>query len=581
MNYQLRSHRDKSLSITEQIFLNRGLTDVNHYLNTTREDVLPPEIIDRIREGAIMLVKAIQQSKPTFIQIDSDCDGYTSAALLINYLNRIAPHFVNNYLSYSVQDGKEHGIFLDKIPPNTKLVIAPDSSSNDYEEHKILKEKGIDVLVIDHHEAEKVSEYACVINNQLCNYPTKSLSGVGMVYKFCSYIDQLLKQNIVDDYLDLVAVGMVGDMMDMRDFETKYLISSGLANIRNPHIKARCAANEYSIGTELTPFGISFYVAPFINAINRSGTYEEKMLVFESMLEFKAYDQIPSTKRGCKGQFETRVEQAIRTSNNVKSRQDKTVEANVKIVENLITIQNALNNSILVITIPKDQAIDTNLTGLIANQMTNKYMRPTLLLNHTEHDGELYWEGSGRNFANSPLTHFRQFLLDTRLFEYAEGHESAFGAGIKQNNLSAFLQQSNEHLSDFDFSATYLVDFEFQSYDALNLRNAVLDIGSLKRHWGQGLEEPLILVKNINITKDNLTLYEKGPTLKIALPGDEGIELMKFRSSEDEYNSLYTESGCVKINIIGACDINSWHGNLKPQITIKDYEIIEKEAYYF
>lgn len=581
MNYQLRSHRDKSLSITEQIFLNRGLTDVNHYLNTTREDVLPPETIDRIREGATILVKAIQQSKPTFIQIDSDCDGYTSAALLINYLNRIAPYFASNYLSYSVQDGKEHGIFLDKIPPNTKLVIAPDSSSNDYEEHKILKEKGIDILVIDHHEAEKVSEYACVINNQLCNYPTKSLSGVGMVYKFCSYIDQLLKQNIADDYLDLVAVGMVGDMMDMRDFETKYLISSGLANIRNPHIKARCAANEYNIGTELTPFGISFYVAPFINAINRSGTYEEKMLVFESMLEFKAYDQIPSTKRGCKGQFETRVEQAIRTSNNVKSRQDKTVEANVKIVENLITIQNALNNSILVITIPKDQAIDTNLTGLIANQMTNKYMRPTLLLNYTEHDGELYWEGSGRNFANSPLTHFRQFLLDTRLFEYAEGHESAFGAGIKQNNLSAFLQQSNERLSDFDFSATYLVDFEFQSYDALNLRNAVLDIGSLKRHWGQGLEEPLILVKNINITKDNLTLYEKGPTLKIALPGDEGIELMKFRSSEDEYNSLYTESGCVKINIIGACDINSWHGNLKPQITIKDYEIIGKEAYYF
>ena len=143
------------------------------------------------------------------------------------------------------------------------------------------------------------------------------------------------------------------------------------------------------------------------------------------------------------------------------------------------------------------------------------------------------------------------------------------------------MQQSNERLSDFDFSATYLVDFEFQSYDALNLRNAVLDIGSLKRHWGQGLEEPLILVKNINITKDNLTLYEKGPTLKIALPGDEGIELMKFRSSEDEYNSLYTESGCVKINIIGACDINSWHGNLKPQITIKDYEIIGKEAYYF
>ena len=369
--------------------------------------------------------------------------------------------------------------------------------------------------------------------------------------------------------------------MDMRDFETKYLITTGLMNIRNPHIKARCANNEYNIGSELTPFGISFYVAPFINAINRSGTYEEKMLVFESMLEFKAYDQIPSTKRGCKGQFETRVEQAIRTSNNVKNRQDRSVETDNTTIENLIAQQKALDNSILVVTIPKEQAIDTNLTGLIANQMANKYMRPTLILNETFHNGIKYWEGSGRNFANSPLTHFRQFLLDTKLFEYAEGHESAFGAGIKQENLQSFFKDTNERLAHFDFSATYLVDFEFYYQDSLNLRNAVLDIGGLKKHWGQGIEEPLILIRKIKITKDNLTLYEKGPTLKIALPGDEGIELMKFRSSEDEYESLYTESGCVTINVIGTCDINSWHGISKQQITIKDYEIIGKEAYYF
>ena len=76
-----------------------------------------------------------------------------------------------------------------KLPDGVKLVIAPVSSSNDYEQHKILNESGIVVLVIDHHEAEKISDYACVINNQLCDYPTKSLSGVGMVYKFCQRID--------------------------------------------------------------------------------------------------------------------------------------------------------------------------------------------------------------------------------------------------------------------------------------------------------------------------------------------------------------------------------------------------------
>ena len=66
---------------------------------------------------------------------------------------------------YRFHSGKEHGIIVSTVPEDVKLVIAPDSSSNDYDQHKELSEKGIDVLVIDHHEAEKVSEYACVINN--------------------------------------------------------------------------------------------------------------------------------------------------------------------------------------------------------------------------------------------------------------------------------------------------------------------------------------------------------------------------------------------------------------------------------
>lgn len=97
---------------------------------------------------------------------------------------------------------------MDFIPEGTTLVIAPDSSSNDYDIHKTLSEKGIEVLVIDHHEAEKISEYACVVNNQLCDYPNKSLSGVGMVYKVCKHMDMLLNMDYADDYLDLVSLGL-------------------------------------------------------------------------------------------------------------------------------------------------------------------------------------------------------------------------------------------------------------------------------------------------------------------------------------------------------------------------------------
>ena len=184
-----------------------------------------------------LLIYHISQGHKILIQIDSDCDGYTSAAVLINHLNCLFPGYVQNNVYYRIHSGKQHGIILETIPEDVSLVIAPDSSSNDYEVHKKLHERGVDVLVIDHHEAEQVSPHACVINNQLCDYPTKSLSGVGMVYKFCSFIDELMNVDYADQFLDLVALGMIADMMDLRDFETKHLINRGLENIRNPYFK--------------------------------------------------------------------------------------------------------------------------------------------------------------------------------------------------------------------------------------------------------------------------------------------------------------------------------------------------------
>lgn len=210
MEYKLISEKEDNLSVIQQILINRGiaLKDIDHYLNTTENDNLDPTLIERIKDGVMILIKHINNNDKILLQVDSDCDGYTSSSLLLNYLYQLFPYYVQNNILYRFHPGKEHGIIVSTIPEDVRLVIALDSSSNDYEQHKELSEKGIDVLVIDHHEAERISEYACVINNQLCDYPTKSLSGVGMVYKFCQLIDKMLGKNIIDNYLDLVALGM-------------------------------------------------------------------------------------------------------------------------------------------------------------------------------------------------------------------------------------------------------------------------------------------------------------------------------------------------------------------------------------
>jgi single-stranded-DNA-specific exonuclease len=299
-------------------------------------------------------------------------------------------------------------------------VIAPDSSSNDYEVHKLLHEKGIDVLVIDHHEADHVSEFACVINNQLCDYPTKSLSGVGMVYKFCSYIDSLLNVSYADEYLDLVALGLIADMMDLRDFETKHLINLGIEQIRNPYFKGMTVKNAFSLGSTITPFGVAFYIAPYVNAVTRCGTQEEKLILFESMLDHKAYELIDSTKRGCKGQKETRVEQACRNCTNIKNKQNKARDASLEIIEQIIKTKKLLNNKIIIVTLDKTHSIDRNLTGLVATKIANEYQRPTLILNESvQTDGSILWEGSGRNYGQNDFEGFRQFLDESGYFEYA------------------------------------------------------------------------------------------------------------------------------------------------------------------
>lgn len=581
MEYRLRAPEFPIYTPVEQVLVNRGIPydQINHYLNTTDNDILDPRLIPHLDEGAKMLIKHISQNDKVLIQIDSDCDGYTSAALLMNYLYCLFPSFVNNNISYRVHMGKQHGIIPDTIPEDVKLVIAPDSSSNDYEAHEYLNLSGVDVLVIDHHEADHISEYACIINNQLCDYPTKSLSGVAMVWKFCCYIDMLLKTDHAQKFLDLVALGLVADMMDVRDFETRRLIDKGLQQIRNPYFRGAIDKDQFHFTNEITPIGVAFYIAPLINATTRVGTQEEKLMLFESMLDFRGYELVPSTKRGCKGQAETRVEQACRNCTNIKSRQTKIRDNSLEKIEQIIANQNLLSNKILIVQLD-DLITDRNLTGLIANQLMSEYQRPVLILNKIENEnGTITWEGSGRGYDKSRLKDFRGFLENNKYVMYAEGHANAFGIGIKDEDISAFIASTNSALDGFDFTPIYNVDFIYKS-DELTPEE-VIDIAGMKSLWGQGVEEAEIAVEGIKVHKDNIRILspDKNPTLKIMLPN--GINFMKFRSSEEEYNKLYSELGYVTINIVGECERNIWNNKISPQVMIKDYEIVDRANYYF
>ena len=173
MKFELINPINPDWSAVEQILHNRGIQDIEHYLNTTEEDVNKPEAFGEevLRAAAALVIQTVQSNKAMAVIVDCDCDGYTSSAILINYLHDLFPSYVQANLSYFVHDSKQHGL-SDTLPwlsnqDNLGLVVCPDASSNDYEYHKQLQDNGIKVLVLDHHDADHVSEYAVVINNQL------------------------------------------------------------------------------------------------------------------------------------------------------------------------------------------------------------------------------------------------------------------------------------------------------------------------------------------------------------------------------------------------------------------------------
>ena len=583
MRYQLIKPINPDYSTIEQILTNRGIKreDVYHYLNTTDDDISSPLDLGEksLNAAAQSIIQHIFSKDKTLVICDCDCDGFTSAALLINYLYDLFPTYVETGLKWFVHEDKQHGLedVMDYInQKDFKLVICPDASSNDYEYHKQLKAKGIDVIVLDHHLADATSEDAIVINNQLCGYENKELSGVGVVYQFCRFIDSKMQSNFADNYLDLVALGLTGDMMSLTSIETKHLINKGFEpeNIKNPYIYEMWQKNHFKLGDHITSIDAAFYIVPMVNAVQRSGTIEEKELLFKSMLKYEAFAEIASTKRGCKGQTERLVDQAVRMSTNVKNRQTRAQDASMEYLENRIVKENMMDRKVLLFTLEPGK-VDKNIAGLIANKISAKYQRPSCMLTKV---GDVY-QGSARGYEMSGVTNFKEICDNTGCVNWTAGHQNAFGVSINVDKIDEFLEKTDAALANMTSEPVYYVDYIYNGAD-VNPQD-ILAISDLSNLWGKDLDEAMVAVKDIKISKDLVTVYRKtSNTLKITLPNK--VSLMKFNATDEECEMLENQTGAyIQMEIVGKCHKNEWMGNVSPQIFIEDWEITGQGKYLF
>ena len=583
-----KQFNDITHSPIDQILINRGIPEsqLSEWMIAGWPHINSPWLFgnEKVKHALRLMNSACLDDKEIWILVDCDADGFTSAAIIINYICKmygdipeVSP--IKERINYILHTGKQHGLedTVNQFPDNC-LIILPDSSTNDIEQMRELLDRGCSIVCMDHHEADNYledEENLVIINNQLCDYPNKDMSAAGVVWQVCRAWDKIFETDYANDFIDLAALGCLSDMMDYRSIETKAIISLGLNNIKNPFFYYMTEKNEFSINKMggINYMSIAFYVTPFINAIVRSGTMEEKDLIFKSFLQMYAFEKIESGKRGHKGELVPRVEEAVRIATNVKARQTKLQDAAMQLLEKRIRSDGLSNNAIIILTCEPGE-VEKNIAGLVANKIQAKYQHPTLVLtkSQTINDEEPFYRGSARNYSMSENQEMRQLCLNTGLVEYAQGHEGAFGISIAASKIQDFTEKTNELYANIPQEPVYWVDFVWTRNEVDS--QIILDIANAKEYWGQNIPEPFICVRDIDLKQCNIQglSMDKHPTIKIHL--DCGVDIMKFKSSQEELDNFNKQNAIL--TVICRAAKNEWMGKITPQLIAEDYELREE-----
>ena len=588
MIYRLRNYYTTNPDYAlQEILIDRGVKDIENFLYPTSKCELDPYGLEKIDLAADMLLRHLRADSKIMFVVDSDCDGFTSSSILWLYIKHIFP---KANLNFTLHEHKQHGLD-DKIDwletlDNINLVICPDSASYDVEEHKRLSDLGIDCLVLDHHEqlydtngdpVISTTPNTIVVNNQLSpHYENKSLCGAGVVYKFCEVLDEILGIHQAQEYMDLVALGEIADVMDRTTAETNYLMLEGLSNIQNKGFQTLLASQSYSLKEKatfpwngLTPIDIAFYIAPLINALTRVGSMKEKEAMFYCFIE---PDKIlPSTKRGAKpGDTETAAEQTARVGKNAKSRQDKLKEKAIDLIDFKIQKNDLASNNIILVEIEPEDNIPPELTGLVAMAIVNKYNKPVMIGRRNDKN-EIHGSiRSSGNFAGLPS--FKQFLEESNLMNYVAGHDAAAGFGINGTLDEKLLSYSNAVLNDDDFKKCYTVDYILDADD--NNTELLTVLASHPEFFGNHIDEIKFIIKNITLS-NVMAMGANKDSMKISC---NGIDYVRFKDMD--FVEAVMNNRTDKLTVYGRANLNTFAGRTSIQVFIDDYELVKDENKY-
>lgn len=503
MKYQLRTknYNNETIELAlHDLLIDRGIKHPLEWLQPNYSYEHSPMLFNEMRKGIEMLKATISNSEASImVVVDSDLDGYTSGAIILNLLKLIQR---GQEINFVLHPNKEHGIVLEDIPEDVDLLIVPDAGSSQKTEHLKLLENGTKIIVLDHHEMVNDMDYGqyqdniVIINSQEENYPNHALSGAGVALKFSQAYCERYGVPFPNKLYALAACGIIADVMDIGDLENKQIVTTGLRYLKEHLFLYQLIQDTHYNNDEPEPTikDIGWVIGPNINAIIRLGTQEQKNMIFKSLVSPMLL--VPSSKRGEEDQEVPVYQEAVRLCKNAKKRQTTAVDKSIRIIENQLQIK---DTDRAIVYVDEDQELTFELSGLIANKLLSQYNRPVILLRHFRQGNIDELRGSARGKSVEGLDNLKDTLSELTGVQKAEGHAFAFGVGVDKDMLSEFRQHLDLALGSVDFNVNlYLVDL-IAKYNELNIPMA--EITAREDIWGHGVDKPMALLTDIPTDK--------------------------------------------------------------------------------
>lgn len=490
---------------------------------------------------------------------------------MYKYIKAIAPDCKVHAIVH--KKPKAHGLSVKDfdIPDGVKLLIIPDSSSNDIDECQELIDKGFSLIIADHHtKSDERVNPAILVNNQTSsNYPNKDACGAHVTYDFCKALDTYFWEDCADELIDLVALADIADVMSIKSFSTRAAVNVGLSNVKNKMFKEILKAQEFSTKGIVSPFTVSFYISPLINAYLRCATFEERQLLVRAFCEDES-ETFWYTKRGEDFPTEENIyEHVVRLMKSYKGRQDRLKK---KAIPELVKMAGKTDDKVAIID--ATGVLDTALTGVAAIKVSEELNVPVLLLQQRGDDENIYG-GSGRSFDNCPVEDFRALVDECPYVDWANGHNAAFGYQIPKNNIHLVQQWLNKQLADVSMEKVYNVDFEIDAEDLDTFMFQTLD--QSKTLWGHGIHEPLFVIKNLHISSENTKVCGKKQDTVQIYDAETDVKYVMFFCKEDNNLLCWINNNWgdqeAYLTVVGTLGLNLYEGKLSTQVNIKDFTI--------